>query len=309
MASPTIGVSVKASASGSAGVTTGAVTTQTTKSTLLVGVMWQTSGVSFTSLTDSKNNTWTLLGSEQVAGRISSRLYYANGAKGGSSHTFTLTLSAGTFCNVFMVEVLPTPNGVDCTLGVHAEGPSDATSPYDSASILTAVDLSTVLAFYADDANSGTTTHTVSGFTVHVEETNATSFYTGCWASQTESVVGTYSASMTQGGVLQLSIPFIVAFSSDAVPSTITPTARFGIAPFRKPLPRRNLRGTRSQETPLDGVAPNAPEHDTATRSWFGWAPSRRPMRRRMLRATAAAPNVAADVGAVPRRMLMGVGL
>lgn len=99
-----------------------------------------------------------------------------------------------------------------------------------------------------------------------------------------------FSATANVAYIDNISIDDLQA-GGQATSSNETHALRFGMAPFRKPLPRRNLRGSRTAPDPLDGILPPDPLHETITNPAFGWSPVKRPAKRRALKSTPLAPE------------------
>jgi hypothetical protein len=138
----------------STSVTTTAVTTQASGSTFVVCAASFAAATSYT-ITDSKSNTYTLVGTlkTNTADNISMGVYICVNGTGGSSHTFTAA-SAQPFTSIYALELI----------GVATSSPQDGnaintsnttgTGPYVSGNITTTNANDILVAFCAMDAES-----------------------------------------------------------------------------------------------------------------------------------------------------------
>lgn len=85
-------------------VTTDTVTTAASGSFLLA-ICNVTSGVSITSVTDNKGNTFTALGSLITNGGYDFRAYYCENAVGGAGHTASVNRASGTYGTILLLEI------------------------------------------------------------------------------------------------------------------------------------------------------------------------------------------------------------
>lgn len=192
----TLGVHALASASAST-VTTGAITTQATGSGIELVVNFE-AAVTFTSVTDSKGNTWTQIGSEITDSGtvVKMRRYRCNNAIGGSGHTFTLTCSGANVCGIAVVEELAS---VGAGVALDQEGViNDTASAYDSGSETTTIADEMLIGGFTCQGGGGTYTHTVgNSFTLIDEETNGTSFFPLATMYRIVTATGTYNTTTT----------------------------------------------------------------------------------------------------------------
>lgn len=191
-----VGVNAIASAN-AASVTTGAVTTQVSGSGLVLVVNYQASAT-FTSVTDSKGNTWTQIGSTITDDGtvLTMRRYRCANAVGGSSHTFTLTCTASNVCGIAAVEILTT-NGAGVVLDQQAVQ-NDSASPYVSPGVTTAIANEMLIGGFSGQGPAGTYTHTFgNSFTLVNEETDGNQFFPLATCSRIVSATGTYNTTCT----------------------------------------------------------------------------------------------------------------
>jgi len=193
----TLGVSAIASTIGST-ATTGSITTQAAGSGLVVIVNLEKPTQTFTSVTDSKSNTWTQVGSELTdsGGVVAMRRYRCANAVGGSGHTFTLTCNVAGTCGIAVVEI-KTTNGAGVTLD--QEGVvNDAASAYDSGPETTTIADEFLLGGFTCEGSGGTYTHTVgNSFTLINGETDGSNFFPLATMYRIVTATGTYNTTTT----------------------------------------------------------------------------------------------------------------
>lgn len=194
---------VGSGASSSNTVTTGSGTSTASGSTFLLFVAWD-NGVNISSVSDSKGNTYTALGTEQLDGAGGrSRVYRCINGTGGSSHTATANFSGTAF---------PTLHLIECT-GVDTSSPIDivtqASGTGGSAGISSTINTGTlstanqvVVGFAAMNSRS-TGTYSSSTLTMISQEDDITNYWTSGVAktvvTATTSVACTFSAGNNNG--------------------------------------------------------------------------------------------------------------
>lgn len=189
-------------------VTTAGVTTQATGSILVVGAIWETAA--FTSITDSKSNSYTQIGTEQTIGGFKARLYYVENATGGSSHTFTLTTGGGNiFGTVLALEVI---GGATASSLDQSNQQTDSASPFTSPSITTtnANDI-LVSACMSDGIANPMDFAESTGFTVNITRNSGASFYPMALGTRIVSSTGSYNSSWTTASGANAAV-FIASF-------------------------------------------------------------------------------------------------
>lgn len=206
-------------------VTTASMTSQATGSTFIAFMMWE--GATFTSIADSKSNTWSLLGSEQAFGPGSARcrMYSCVNGTGGASHTVTLTTGAGSiYASLFLLELLgvATSSAQD---GTTQQG-TDSASPYTRSITTTNADDVLIAGISTNSGTNPSSLSESSGFTIQQEQTNATIQYTGGIATRIVSAIDTYTPSFTQTGGASTSGMILVAFKAAAGGASIAPRAQ-----------------------------------------------------------------------------------
>lgn len=190
-----LGVNVMAFSVSATSITTAAVTTQSSGSTLWLGGLLAQAG--FTSFSDSKSNTYTQNGATQnYAGAAGEgRRARKVNATGGTSHTFTLTLSFAGFCTIFMIEA----TGANTTESLdQANQIEDTTSPFDSPAVNTTVADEILFGLAGDDATSPT--HTAGQSFTKLDDQSNSDGGTGCSAYRIVSATGSYFSSFTMTG-------------------------------------------------------------------------------------------------------------
>lgn len=197
-----VGATTKGRSASSASLVSGSVTT-TSGSTILIGTIWDTA--SFTSVVDSKSNTWTQIDVEGTWGSAPgrSRVYYAKNITGGASHTFTLNLGAAAPCGISVLEI----TGADTTAPLDQHNQNrDISSPFTLSAGLTTTSAAELIAsFLGGTSGSNPATHAETGLgssTIQTatEETNGVSFYTFAWATKIVAATGTFNPSWTESG-------------------------------------------------------------------------------------------------------------
>jgi len=213
--------------------TTTAVTTSATSSTFLVGFQFE-GGATFTSLVDSKSNTYTQIGTETTANSgAKCRLYYCPNGTGGASHTATVTVNSNVAITVHFLEITggkttgilnPTPPAAN----------DDLSSPFTSNSITTA-QADAMLVSFLCGTNSGSNPATnaeSTGFTVQAgsDETDASQFWTGCFATKILTSTTTTNSSFTESGATT-GLVWIAAFEAAAGAADTLQGRRFYVNP------------------------------------------------------------------------------
>jgi hypothetical protein len=199
----TKGRSASTSSQASTGITT------SSGSGFIVLALW--SGGAFSSLVDSKSNTWNLIGSEiSFAGASGhARAYYSelDAAKVGASHTVTISQGGTGAMSIFVIEV---GGGTIPSIFDKQASTTDSTSPYASgatASTTQAIEL--IVGALGGNSGSNPATHAIdssstptSGWAITsaAEETNGTSFWSGGLASVRVTSTGTYNGAWTESG-------------------------------------------------------------------------------------------------------------
>lgn len=197
------GVASKGATAAATSQATGAVTTQATGSLIFAGELFQASST-FSTLVDSKSNTFTQLGTEQTfaTGNGKARLYYKENAAGGAGHTATFTNVGSAAITDFFGEFTGalTASALDGTV----QQVNDSATPF-TLSITPSTGNRLLVALFGGDSGSNPATNAESsGFTVitNANETNGASFWTGCLAFKI--VVGdgvtAFTASFTETG-------------------------------------------------------------------------------------------------------------
>ena len=192
----------RVSNSGSSATTTG-VTTTASGSIFVVGAVWD-NGFNFSSIADSKSNTYTLIGSELAFGSVKARLWYVENGAGGASHTATVTVNTSpTYLTVFFLEITggATSGSLD-----QSNARSDAASPFTLAAGLTTTQADEILvSMIVGDSASNPATLAESGLgssTVHsgASETDGSQFEVGGLATSIKTSTGTFNPSWTMTG-------------------------------------------------------------------------------------------------------------
>lgn len=243
----TLGIHTLKGAINPASVYTTPGQTTTAGSSIYMGFATQSG--QFSSVSDSKGNVWTQVGTEITygAGGDISRVYVNDSGTRGASHTFSLNLGASTFALLFVVEVLTTDpiSSLD-----QQDRVADATSPVTSPTINTTLGDSALITFEFSNSSGSDETHTTGGSFASgdkLDEQNLTLDVTGCSGAKVVTVTGAYNSAVTVGGstlsdavcwiisVKGLSGPIIntqpadiIVYVSDTAAFSVTATASAG---------------------------------------------------------------------------------
>lgn len=180
-------------------VTTASTTTSATGSTFLcfIGAY---NGPTFSSLVDSKSNTYTLVTSNNTAGfgGITVWCYSCVNGTGGSGHTATVTMTADVNILLFFVEI----TGAQTTSPIdqyNSNGSNSTVTTAVCATVTTTNAHEMVLSYYYG-GNAGNPAQTItdsgSGFSI-VDSEQATGPY-GAYSKNIVSTTGTYGDTFTQ---------------------------------------------------------------------------------------------------------------
>lgn len=209
-----VGATSKGRTASAATIATAGVTTQVSGSTFVMGMVWSTAAT-FSTLVDSKGNTYTQVGTELTSAAVPhARFYYCENGIGGASHTGTITISGAATIDIFFLEI----TGAAVASFDLGNRQSDGASPYTSPGILTTQAAEMLVSFLAADSGSNPATHAEStGFIIQsgAEETNGASFWTGCLATRIVAATGTYNSSFTESGATASAV-YIAAFKEGA---------------------------------------------------------------------------------------------
>lgn len=196
--------------------TTAAITTVASGLTIVVGVAWE--GGTSPAVTDSKGNTYTLLGTAQGGyshyGAARTAVFVAYNAVGGSGHTVTFSASGSIYATITALAMsgLQTSSTIDGSIVQTI----DAASPFTAN--ITTTNANDVLVLFAG-AGGSTANETLTestGFTKHVEEINGGSYWCASMHTREVGSAGTYTPSLTTGGNTAESMLHVVAFKVDA---------------------------------------------------------------------------------------------
>jgi hypothetical protein len=195
-----VGQVSKGRSASSASQATTAVNTQAAGSTIVLGLTWANTAA-FSSVVDSKGNTYTQIGSEIAYSGALARWYYCENAVGGASHTATLNLSGAAGVTVLFLEIT---GGVLSGILDQAGSRTDAATPFTLAAGLTTAQANELLlAGFSGDSGSNPATHAESGLgggSIQIEETDGTQFWTSAFAARIVTATGSFNPSWTESG-------------------------------------------------------------------------------------------------------------
>lgn len=189
-----IGANVAAGYSSTSGVTTAGQTTQSSGSILVIGAAWEGDSTPPT-ISDSKSNSYTLIGSAEQASSYPSygAIWYCENATGGSSHTFTVN-KTNSYASIFVLEI--TGGALSGSLDQENAAASDTSSPVTSGTITTTSANQILIGFTSLSCFAATTITANNSFTKQLEITS-TSSWQGALAYRIVSSTGTYEADFT----------------------------------------------------------------------------------------------------------------
>lgn len=264
---------VGSGASSSNTVTTASGTSTVSGSTFLIFVAWD-NGVNVSTISDSKSNTYTALGTEQldgVGGR--SRVYRCINGTGGTSHTATATFSGTAFPTLHLIEC----TGVDTTspIDVVAQtqtsgGSSGSSSTINTGTLSTANQVVVGLAALNNRSNG---TYASSTLTMISQEDDIVSYWTSGVAktvvTATTSVACTFTAgnSNGQGGLWAVTLKEASGSGNLSISSGLGALTVTGLAPTLR-IPERITAGL--GELTITGLAPTASVGSTAVQITTG---------------------------------------
>lgn len=188
------------------GLTTGAITTTGgSGSVFLLFTYHEQSGEGFTSVSDSKTNSWTQVGSTLNNGNHYTRVYKCEGGTGGSGHTFTNLYSSAAATALSVVELTgcATSNAVDQSTGLF-----DNATPFNSGSTSTTAQAAEMLVGYFRGDGGGygpsyavdSSSNPTSGWTIRLSHSEDSSGVPNCIATATVSSTGAYNVAFTETG-------------------------------------------------------------------------------------------------------------
>lgn len=203
---PSVGVHVMATSDSSGTLTTGAVTTQASGSTILLFGLVEYSAMFTMAFSDSKGNTYTLLDAIVNDDGFTTNVAYCANAVGGRGHTFTLT-DSHSFPAIFALEV----KGADTVSPIdgHAvQQTSSGSGPYTSGNITTTNAKDLLVAFGGMDAESYPASVTANTLTL-LDQTPTTDDNLGiACATEVESAIvtkqGSFSGTLTTAGTVHI---------------------------------------------------------------------------------------------------------
>jgi hypothetical protein len=198
------GVSSKGfTGSGTSQATTG-VTTQASGSCFVVGMTFEASQT-FSSLVDSKGNTYTQIGTELLwtGSFCKSRLYYCENGIGGATHTATVTTGGASAITVHFLEIT---GGATTGILDQSARREDTATPFTLAAALTTTQAAEMLvSFFADDSGNNPVTYAETGLgsssvPAGSLQSNGSAGFPGAFAISIKSSTGSFNPSWTATG-------------------------------------------------------------------------------------------------------------
>jgi hypothetical protein len=177
-------------------ITTVGGTTQASGSTFVVAVSFD-NGASISTVTDSKSNAYTQIGTTQAnAGSAHKKaLYRCENGTGGASHTATVAFTGGSaFGTVYLIEIT---GAAAASFDQTAQG-ADTSSPYTlTLPVLSQAD--EVIITLHGSGQGGTVTYLSSNTTIFSTETDGLSYWTSAVSKVVVSSTSAFTPSFTGG--------------------------------------------------------------------------------------------------------------
>lgn len=204
-----LGASTSTGYTGIDSTTTAAITTAASGSTVVVAAHWQ-NGSGAPTISDSKSNGFTLVGSVRQVDSNGSYLshiglWYCENATGGAGHTVTVAKTGGA-PSVYVVEIIG--GRLSGILDQNTGAALDTASPVTSGSVITTQAAELLLGFVGTyHAGTGPAFTPGNSFTTLEEITDAASYWTGCLSYRLVDSTGSYETStgvtnLTSGAAL-----------------------------------------------------------------------------------------------------------
>ncbi|MBP8176630.1 MAG: hypothetical protein KAX77_02595 [Xanthomonadales bacterium] len=206
-------------------VTTGSGTSTVSGSSFLIAVSWD-AGVTISSVSDSKSNTYTAVGTPQNDGGAGSggnhQFYVCENGTGGSSHTATVNFSGTAYPTVHLIEITGASAAPEQDIAVQTQ---DAGTPFTHATGTLAQANEVIVAMCG--ANIGSAgAYASSNFTILSDENDVSQYWGSAVAklvvSSTSSVTPSFTRTNSSGAAAVLAISF---FETASGPSTISAAA------------------------------------------------------------------------------------
>lgn len=191
--------------------------TTTTGSTFVVGFSFDP-GATVSSVTDSKSNTYTQIGSVQTtSGGSKCALYRCENGTGGASHTATVNFSANAFSVAWLVEVT---GAAAASFDVTAQI-DDTSSPFTVTTPTLNQAAECVICLASNDDGSSAV-YTSSNTTILGQNNNTASF----WTSAISKLVVASTSAVTPSWTLSAgtNLALIVATFKEAGAGSIVPS-------------------------------------------------------------------------------------
>lgn len=180
----------QASSSGSSATTASGSTT--TGSTFLIAISYD-AGVTISSVSDNKGNTYTLANTAHAGGSGHSKaIYYKESGTGGAGHTATVNFSGAFFGTVYLIEC----TGADVASFDQSAQGTPSVSPY-SVSTSTLAQADEVIVSIFGTGSSGPT-YASSNTTVLGSEPDGVSYWTSCVSKQVVASTTAFAPSFTE---------------------------------------------------------------------------------------------------------------
>ena len=182
-----MGISVGGTTASGTTLSTASGTSAASGSTFFIGVSYDNAS-SITSVSDSKGNTYTIVGSEinNTSGTFKSAVYKCENGVGGASHTATVNVSPAATISLHLFEV----DGGTPIVDVSNQG-TDNSSPWQSPSVTQTYPIETLVSYITTDGTTAGTFTAQAGMTKGASFVDSgVTFWPGGFASTTVNVAG-----------------------------------------------------------------------------------------------------------------------
>lgn len=226
MAIASVLVGSRGTSSGST-VSTTAGTSTASGSHFVLAISWDATQT-ISSVSDSKSNTYSAIGSAQSDGNGGlSQFYVCYNGTGGASHSATVNFSGTAFPVAHLIEV----TGASASPQDQANQTLDSSSPFTITTGTLAQAAELILTVCACNQNSGAGSYSSSNATILSQETNTASFWTSAVGyiitASTSAVTPSWTFSTSTGGA---GVLFLALKEAGSGPTLTSPTPSGTIA-------------------------------------------------------------------------------
>ena len=203
-------------------VTTAGGTTSATGSTFVIALTFD--GVrNVTSVSDSKGNTYTEIGTKQASSNAGTAMYRCENGIGGASHTATANFSAAAYQVAYLIEL----TGVETSSFDQTAVATDAATPWEiTTPTLGQADEIIITSFCLNTAGSGA--YSSGNTTIIGEEQDGAAYYGGVVSKLVVSATTAVTPSFTRSAGSGTGVLKTATFKASASATNYTLTAAQG---------------------------------------------------------------------------------